>query len=127
MADRVPETIGELGVILVRVEEQLKVMVTQQTFAAEQERTREEFRDVRNDHTEWVAESRGAHGALDTKIEAVKNELTIKLDAIAKVQADAEADRQRTKSARLFQVAGWVLVGFLGFGLGLLQHVLTRG
>lgn len=127
MSDRVPETIGELGVILVRVERQLEQLVTKSTFEAEQQRTREEFRAVRGDQTQWATESRGAHQHLDTKIDAVKNELTIKIETIEKAQTVAAQEQQRTRSSRWFQVAMAVVVGLLGFGLGLLQVVVTGG
>lgn len=119
MSDRVPETIGELGVILVRVERQLEQLVTKSTFEAEQQRTREEFRAVREDMTEWRAESRAAHDVLETKIGANRDALNTKID-LQRDRAEAlENDARKTKSSRTFQAvltaAGWLVA--LGTGV----------
>lgn len=120
MADRVPETIGELGIILVRVEKALESMVTRSTFEAEQERTREEFRDVRQDHTEWTAESRAAHAEMNAEIRRVEREQVIAIslakkeakdavDALAS-QLDKQAKEQiESRRRNLLAIAGMVL------------------
>lgn len=120
MADRVPETIGELGIILVRVEKALETMVTRSTFEAEQERTREEFRDVRQDHTEWTAESRAAHTEISAEVRRVEREQVIAVslakkeaqDAVAALadQMDKQEKAQRESKQRfLLAIAGMVL------------------
>lgn len=118
--ERLPETIGELGIILVRVEKTLETMVTRSTFEAEQERTREEFRDVRQDHTEWTIESRGAHTELGAELRRVEREnvLAVSLakkeakesvEALEKQLAAQEKAQRESRQRTWLALAGMVL------------------
>lgn len=119
MADRAPETIGELGLILLRVEQSVKDLrqetVARSTFEAEQRRTREELASVREQMTSWVAESKGAHVDLAKRIDENEEK---------QVRLSEESRKQR--SARALALASMGVSVALGFAIALLNFALGR-
>lgn len=116
-------TIGEVYRLLVAMDKRLDGLVTAAVFKAEQDFSREQFRVLTRDLSDWKAESRGEHSRLDGRMNTLESEFDGKVDTV-KAEIKAERDRADTieRTARAQNAQKW-----LSIGLAALAAVISIG
>lgn len=115
MADPEPSAY-ELMRVIERIERKLDSVLTVEVFRAHQEGTDRRFTVMETDLTEWKAESRGAHVALDARITAQRE------------RQEASEERQRADRQKNWLAIGMGVLGVLfSVATAVLSQALTGG